>query len=289
MRYDQLFTKLFCRPICLEAGVRAGFERVLLAYMAGQPVGIFDEHTAATDTVPRFFGRKIAPARADARADGILEVDGSTAIIHIDGAIDRNLSAMDRLCFDACDLVDVQRALARVSNDSAIKNVMLAIDSPGGTVQGVPETAAMISDLAKKKNVFACTEGSMCSAAYWLASGADQIFCTASSYVGSIGVYMAILDESRALEDQGLKVQMVKSGSLKAAGASFKPLSDDERAYFQNLCDEIAQMFKGAATDKRPGIEDGTMQGQAFLGASAVAAGLADAQVASLADALAQF
>ena len=239
MRYDRLFTKLFCTPLCLEAGVRSGFERVLLAHMNGTPAELPQLAAGNQEEQPRFWGKKIDPARSDRYADQLLEIDGKNAIIHIDGAIDRNLSALDRLCFDACDLNDVNRAIARVESDSGVENVLLSINSPGGTVSGVPETAGRIAALAEKKNVKAMIDGMGCSAAYWLASAADEVFATPSSMVGSIGVYLAILDESRWLEDQGVSIQTIKDGKLKAAGASWKPLTDDERAYFQEMTNQI--------------------------------------------------
>lgn len=285
MRYDRLFTKLFCTPLLLEASVRAGFERTLLAFMNGQPA----ELPRLAEEQQRFFGKKTDPVRADKYADNILEIDGSLATIHIDGAIDKNLSAWDRMCFDACDLNDVDRAIARVAADNTIKNTLLSINSPGGSVNGVPETAARIADLATRKNVFAYIDGMGCSAAYWLAAAADQVFATPSSMTGSIGVYLALLDESRWLEDQGLKVETIKDGKLKAAGASWKPLSDDERAHFQQMVGQIGTMFRGAVNTKRPDVSTDTMQGQAFFGSSSLQTGLVDALVSSRADAIAQF
>ena len=286
MRYDRLFTKLFCTPLLLEAGVRAGFERVLLAFMNGQPA---DLPRMQDPDAPPFFGKKVDPNRADKWADNILEIDGPTATIHVDGAIDKNLTSWDRMCFDACDLNDVDRAIGRVSSDASVKNVLIAINSPGGVVSGVPETAARIAALAQKKNVFALIDGMGCSAAYWLAAAADQVLATPSSMTGSIGVYLALLDETRWLEDQGVKVETIKDGKLKAAGASWKPLTDDERAHFQSMVNQIGATFRAAVTSKRTSLTEDTMQGQAFFGDAGLNAGLVDAFVADRAEAVAQF
>ncbi len=280
MRYERFFTKLFCRPVLLEAASRAGFEMALLTLMGG---GSMEQAGA------QFQSRKVDPDLSQRRSDKILEIRGDTAIIHIDGAIDKNLSALDRLCTDATDLADVDNALASVANDRTIKNVLLQIDSPGGGVTGVPETAARIADLCEQKNVFAYTEAMCCSAAYWLASQCDQVFCTASAQMGSIGVYVALLDQSRRLDSMGLTVNTVKDGKLKAAGAPWKPLSEDEEAHFQEQVEQIGQEFRDAVTAKRPQIDDDTMEGQSFFGVRNVDVGLADAIVSNLDDALAQF
>lgn len=278
MRYERLFAKLFCNPLLLETGTRVAFERTLLGLMSGGPA-----------EAAQFEMRKQDPERQDARADRILEVRGDTALIHIDGSIDKHLSSFEMMCFDATDLNDVDRALASVGNDNSIANVMLVLNSPGGSVTGVPETGDRIAALAKEKNVFAFTDSMCCSAAYWLASQADQIFGTASAQVGSIGVYLALMDQSRRLEDMGLKVETIRSGSLKAAGAAWRPLSEDERDHFQDLVDQIGSNFRQAVTSKRPEVSEDTMQGQSFFGETALEAGLVDAVVSDLQDALAQF
>ena len=185
MRFDRFYSKLFCRPVLLEPAARVGFELALLSLMQGGS----PEQAGAV-----FQARKIDPDLSQRRSDKILEIRGDTAIIHVDGAIDKNLSQLDRLCTDATDLNDVDNALAAVANDRTVRNVLLMFDSPGGTVTGVPETAARIAALAEQKNVFAYCEGMCCSAAFWLASQCTQIFSTSSAQMGSVGVYLALLD-----------------------------------------------------------------------------------------------
>ncbi|MHA3773656.1 S49 family peptidase [Verrucomicrobiota bacterium sgz303538] len=283
MRYDRFFSKLFCRPLLLEPGARVAYERTLLSLMEGRGT------EAAAIIAKAFEARKQDVKTTTKRAESLLEIKGKTAVIHIDGAIDKHLSELDRLCFDATDLADVDAALAEVRKSSSLKNALLAINSPGGSVTGVPETAARIAELAKIKNVFAYSEGQMCSAAYWLASAADQVFGTASVQAGSIGVYLALVDESRALEQQGIHVETIKDGNLKAAGASWKPLTDAERAHFQEQVATIGRTFRAAVNAKRPGVKMEAMQGQSFFGAEAKRAGLVDALVSDLSEALAQF
>lgn len=266
----------------IEAGTRMGFERMMIALLNGSQI------PAAFDAA-QFQMRKVEPERAQARADNIMERQGNTAVIHIDGPIDKNLSAWDRMCFDATDIVDVQRALKSAANDSQIKNIMPMFDSPGGSVNGIAETADLIAQISKTKNCFAFINGMCCSAAYWLASQCDQIFSTPSAQVGSIGVYLAILDESRALENEGLKVETIKDGKLKAAGASWKPLTDEERAHFQAQVSAIGTSFRAAVNSKRPDVDIETMQGQSFFGQDNVSLKLIDGFVADLDEALAQF
>jgi len=308
MRYDRLFTKLFRTPLLLEPNTRAGFEAALFAVMNGQlpdmPI-IGESPMDAADTresllparlrnLPLKFGaRKMAPATSQKRANWLLDpgygADGKTAIIHVDGVIDKHLSTMEATCFDAVDLNDFDRALSQAAADPGIENVLLYFNSPGGSVTGVPESGARIAELCRKKNCFAFTDGLCCSAAYWMASQCDQVFGTASAQIGSVGVYLAILDASRQLESLGQKVETIKDGKLKAAGAYWKPLTDEERANFQAQVNQIGEMFRGAVNEKRPSVSNDTMQGQSFMGKAAESADLVDAILPGIEAALAQF
>jgi signal peptide peptidase SppA len=212
-----------------------------------------------------------------------------TAVVHIDGVIDKHISDFEMECYGGYDLRDLDAAIGAIANESEIQNVMLMVNSPGGTVTGVPESGARIAALASQKNVFAFTEGMCCSAAYWLASQADQIFSTASSDVGSIGVYLALLDMTEAMDKEGVAVNVMKSGDYKTMGAPFKKLTKEERAMFQAEVDHIGEMFRAAVTSKRPDVSDETMQGQSFFGGAALGVGLVDAILPDLSSALAHF
>lgn len=273
----RLFAKLFCSPILMEAGTRMAFETMLLQVIHGEtPAPIPD-------------ARKTDPQQTAKRAGGIMEVQGDTAIIHIDGALDRHLDSFDLACFDATDVNDVMNATRLAGNDPSIANVLLYFNSPGGSVAGIPEAAAMVQQLAERKNVFAYTDGMMCSAAYWIAAQADQIFANPSARVGSIGVYQAILDATASMEKMGRKIETIQSGKLKTAGAYWKPLTADERAHLQAEVNQIGADFRAAVTAKRPQVEQKSMEGQSMMGAKAVAAGLIDATRPDLASVLAEF
>lgn len=282
MRYDRLFTKLFCQPVLIESGYRVGLELALLSLMQG-------------GEVPQL--RKVDEDGKLARSDEYLELRGDTAIIHIDGVIDKNLTMLERLCFGATDLNDVDKALARVASDNSIRNVLLALDSPGGSFPGVPETAARVAALsAAGKNTIAYCGDMACSAAYWIAAQCDQVFAPSSASVGSIGVYLAIIDQSRRLEDMGLNVQEIKDGKLKTAGAPWKPLSEAEASHLQERVDHIGAMFRAAISRPRPQVPREAMEGQSFIGdtpgedfKSALDHGLIDAVRPTLDDALAEF
>jgi len=151
--------------------------------------------------------------------------------------------------------------LSAAANDDRITHVVLDIHSPGGSVVGLKDTAARIAALRATKEVHAYIAGMAASAGYYLASQADVISAGESAIVGSIGTYIAVLDASRWYEDEGLNMQVLKAGDYKTMGAQWRPLTDEEKSYLQNMVDTCNAEFKAAVTALRT-VDDSTMQGQ---------------------------
>ena len=111
--------------------------------------------------------------------------------------------------------------------------------------------------------------------------------------LGSIGVYVALLDESRSLEMNGYKVELIKAGKYKAMGASFQPLTGEERTMLQQTVDSIHADFKAAVKSGRRDktqagghqtVSDSAMEGQTFRGAEALTQRLCDELTAATLD-----
>jgi protease-4 len=158
-------------------------------------------------------------------------------------------------------------------------------------VTGIPELASLIRTISETKPVIAFTDAQCCSAAYWLASACDSIVVTPTADVGSIGVYSALVDESAAWAQEGYKLELMKAGKHKAMGIPGLPLAPEDRALIQAEVNSIYAMFTAdvVANRARNGatVAEDTMQGQTFMGGTAVAVGLADRVVGSLTDLLA--
>ena len=202
-------------------------------------------------------------------------MDG-VAIIPVKGVIGQGVSQIEKSS-GMCDVNDVEDMLDLAMADESISAIMLDIDSPGGTVSGTPELASKISAIRETKPVISYANGMEASAAYWIGSQATASFASESATVGSIGVYLPILDSSRAMEMQGLKMELFKAGKFKGAGVQGTSLSDDQKAMFQSRVDHIHGMFKASVRDGRGrNIADEDMEGQDFIGSQAVDNGLVD-------------
>ncbi len=267
--YPHLFAKLFNKPLLVLPSVAQHLQRELIARTDGSAVAIAhvgDDHPLAAE--PRSESGK-------RRMIAILETFGDVAVININGIIDKSISDFDMDCYGGCDLNDINNALSYADSRPDISRVVLNLVTPGGSATGVPETGARLATLRSTKELHAYIDNQCCSAGYWLASQCDIIACAPSAVTGSIGVYMALLDQTKQLEMEGLKVNLIKSGRLKAMGASFKELTDEERAILQREVSMLHDQFKAACTSIR-NISNESMEGQHFTGADAKDLGLVD-------------
>jgi signal peptide peptidase SppA len=171
-------------------------------------------------------------------------------------------------------------------NDPSIKTIILDFDSPGGEAAGAPELAALVRAASEQKTVIAFTDATMGSAAYYFGSQASEIVCTPSAALGSIGCYVAFMDQSVAADLKGLKMEVIKSGDFKGIGLPGTSLTNEQRNYLQEQVDNNAAMFRSTVQAARPAVADEAMQGQVFVGQKAVAAGMADALVNNFDDLL---
>lgn len=208
------------------------------------------------------------------------EIGPKIAIVSIDGVIGKHLGMLEQ-CMGGCDIDNVAQSLTEAVTDPDVESVVMTFNTPGGTVTGVREFGELIAELGKVKKIVGYTDTMCASAGYWLASQCSEFYCSPSADVGSIGVYSILLDESRRLEDEGIKVNAISAGKWKLAGASFKQLTDEERAMFQADVDKIYANFKAAVSSNRT-IADEDMQGQCFDGTDAVLKNLADGNINSL-------
>lgn len=193
------------------------------------------------------------------------------------------------LLFDIPDPVTrFREQLAAAAGSDEVGAIVIDIDSPGGSVDNIPETAAAIRDAreASGKPIVAISNTQAASAAYWLGSQADEFVVSPSGTAGSIGVYATHQDLTEAAAQQGVKITLVKAGEYKAETHPFAVLSDEARSHIQEDVDIYYSMFltdvaagRGKALGKNlkaSDIAEGFGQGRSLTAKAAVAAGLAD-------------
>lgn len=207
---------------------------------------------------------------------------GTVAVIPVHGILGKHLSSLEMAC-GGCSLDTLQNQLKTAQGSSRISKIVLDINSPGGTVTGTPETAKLIAEIGKAKPVWAFTDSDCCSGALWLASQCSRFYATESSVVGSVGVCMMLLDYTRQLEEEGVKVNAISSGKYKLLGSPFKPLTEEERDMLQSESDRIHSAFKTAVGAVRS-VGEEHLQGQCFRGEEAAGIGMIDGTVDDIDD-----
>jgi ClpP class serine protease len=202
-----------------------------------------------------------------------MEIRDGVAIIPIQGTLIHKATLMEK----QCGAVSYQDIKANVTEaiDAGVSKIVLNVDSPGGMSMGASETGRFIERMADYCRIEAVTDGMMCSAAYEVCAAAHRITATPTAQVGSIGTYMAVLDESMKHQMQGIKIDVIASDKFKGAGAYGTPLTPEQREHFQSQVLKFSGMFKDHIRANRL-VDESSMQGQSFIGSDAEDAGLVD-------------
>lgn len=238
---------------------------------------------------------------AGKRDSTVARSPGSVAVLNLFGIIAQRMNMMDDVSGPGGTSTERFTAQFRqAAADPNVKAIILNIDSPGGSVYGVPELAGVIRSEAAKgeKPVIAQVNSLAASAAYWIASAANEIVVTPSGEVGSIGVYTVHEDVSKMLVAMGVTPTIVRAGKYKIEDNPWQPLSDDARTYLQSLVDQYYEMFiKDVATGRSAAtrskvtpamVRAGYGQGRVLSAKDAVIEGMAN-RVASLDETLSRF
>jgi len=218
-------------------------KRSRLAYLAATPWALYPQALVrlaqwARDETP-------VPQFAQAGNHDMQPSGGSVAIIPVYGVINYHADWLSELLGEAT--VDgIRGALADALNDPQVNAIVLDIDSPGGTVAGMTELASELRSIrGGAKPIVAMANTMAASAAYWLASAADEIVATPSAQVGSIGVYAMHQDISGMLAQDGIDITLISAGPHKVDGNMFEPLTDEARADIQDKVDASYSQFLG--------------------------------------------
>jgi ClpP class serine protease len=162
---------------------------------------------------------------------------------------------------------------AAALDDPKSDAVLLAVDSPGGEISGVAEMAEMIHRARTIKPVWAYVSDLGASAAYWLASAADQIVLAQTAAVGSIGAVAAVKDPAKSKGE----IEFVSSVSPNKRA---DPTTESGRAQLQQLVDTLGEIFVADVARFRAVDPETVVRrygaGGLLIGQGAVDAGMAE-------------
>lgn len=194
----------------------------------------------------------------------------TVAIIDLDGTIQYDGSA--------CSPEGFKQLLDEAEADSHIKAVVIRVNSGGGTATAGEEMSEYLKDFSKPVVVSSASINA--SAAYMISAQADYIYVARSTEIGAIGTAMQLTDISGLLDMLGVQMETITSSESKDSSYGYRPLTDEERAYYQDMVNKINNMFIQEVMDGRHMTEEqvrAIATGMPFTGDDAVLNGLADA------------
>ena len=230
-------------------------------------------------------------------AESVAGRRGPIHVLNLEGTIMPKSGLMGRMSGGA-SLEQFGKAFDTAAADANAEAIVLNIDSPGGVVDLVAETAEKVFSARRAgRPIVAVANTLAASAAYWIASASDELVVTPSGSVGSIGVYGMHDDLSEAMKKLGVNRTLIRSGPRKAEGV-VGPLDDAAKAHRQKSADYTYDMFVKAVSRNR-GVSASVVRadpeqadehfggGRAYPSREAVRLGMAD-RVATLDETLAR-
>lgn len=207
-------------------------------------------------------------------------VQDGVAIVAIDGVMAKRANLFSQISGGTSTQL-VARDLRTAAADVAVHSIILAIDSPGGTVDGTQALADVVAEVGAQKPVVTHASGTMASAAYWVGSAAGRVYIADSTtLVGSIGVVATHVDVSKAESLQGIKTTEITAGAYKRIASQYAPLTKAGRASMQAQVDYTYSLFVEAVAKQRGVSTDQVLSdmadGRVFQGQQAIDAGLVD-------------
>ena len=171
--------------------------------------------------------------------------------------------------------------LTRFGKSSAVKAIVLRIDSPGGGVVPSQEIHDAVKSVRQKhqKKIIASMGTVAASGGYYIAVATDHILANPGTLTGSIGVIMELANIEGLLKKVGVTSVVIKSGRHKDLASPFRTMKEEDRRILQEVLDDVHDQFIQAVADGRSlPIADVTQlaDGRIFTGRQAKEAGLVD-------------
>jgi protease IV len=196
-----------------------------------------------------------------------------TALIDIKGELDDSAQS-------SAD--NIATSLDSAFRDSNTKGIIIRINSPGGSAVQAAYVYDEIIRLEKKYpsiKVYAVCTDICTSAAYYIASAANEIYVNPASIVGSIGVLMEGFGFVNTMNKIGVERRLFTAGEHKGFLDPYSPLKPTDPQYVQQMLNIVHAQFIKAVQDgrgKRLKSNPDLFSGLAWTGQQAYDFGLVD-------------
>ena len=185
-----------------------------------------------------------------------------------------------------------------LANQDHIQMVVLDVDSPGGIATAGENIADTLKWSTNGKKTTAVIRENGLSAAYLAATGADTIYASRLSNIGSIGVTASYLSNAKKLEAEGIEFVSFASAPYKDMWFPDRNLSTAEHEKVLEDLMQTHRVLVSLITENRSGLsfeneltEEEVIvlaDGTSYLGQKALEVGLID-KLGTLSDVVTDF
>ena len=181
------------------------------------------------------------------------------------------------------------KTIRKARNKKSVKAIVLRINSPGGSALASELIWREVVLAKKEKPVIVSFGDVAASGGYYIACAADTIVASPNTITGSIGVFGVMFNIKKMLNDKiGITFDKVNTNKHSDIGSQFKDLETEERAYIQQMIEDIYSTFVNHVAEGRDMTfdeVDAIGQGRVWSGTNAIKNGLVD-KIGGLDDAI---
>ena len=204
---------------------------------------------------------------------------GNTAVVPIFGIIDTEAEGLRKDYIAASS--DIVPLIEKYAADPKVSDILLLMDTPGGSCKACDDMSYAVQKAATKKNVEVFVDGLCCSAGIHIAAHASKITATPGSVIGSVGTICTYYDYSELFKNFGIQAHVLTTGMMKAMGVLGAPITEEQKKRRMELIQELTDEFKLVLMEHRKLTEQQVNAiaeyGDVWLADAALEKGLIDA------------
>lgn len=210
----------------------------------------------------------------------IIQVVNNVAIITVSGSLVSSHNWYNQY-FGLVSYEQIRDAIDMATSDGNVTNIILHIESSGGTIVGLDDLGEYIFYVSNNvKPINGHTTSHAHSAGYWLLSSTKSITASKTASLGSIGVLMTLTSYKKMYDNLGIEFTYIRSGKFKALGQAGEELSEEAVSEFTEMIMElhgffVAQVLRGRGAMASQNTSAWT-EGKTFLAGKAKSLGLVD-------------
>lgn len=287
-----LSAKLFNAPLLIHPGAAQALATFFGGRIAGAPnPGAAAEHgNAQNGLAAEFLSHSVSSVKRFAGKKSFTLTDDGIAILPVLGPLVHRAGKMTPDCAPLASYQRLTSLHSAMLSDQDVRGILLEVDGPGGEAAGMFAFAERVIATRGVKPVWGHINEVAGSASYGLAAAVGRLHAPSLGRVGSIGVVLMHVDESKRDAKQGIVITPIYAGAKKVDGSSHAPLSEralvDARKHVDALYSQFTQFVASARSVRLKAVVD--TQAAMLTGRDAKAIGLID-EISSFDDTLAAF